>query len=61
MRAVRTHVGYVRVSTEDQAETGVSLDVQRDRVAAHAVAISRELAAVASDEGISAKTLDPPL
>ena len=28
----RTHVGYIRVSTEDQAREGVSLAAQREKI-----------------------------
>ena len=48
-------VGYVRVSTEEQATEGVSLDAQRERLAAYALAHSAELLAIESDEGISGK------
>jgi DNA invertase Pin-like site-specific DNA recombinase len=54
----RIHLGYVRVSTEDQAEKGVSLDAQRDRIAAHASAMGRQLTEIITDAGISAKSLD---
>jgi len=48
-------VGYCRVSTEEQAREGVSLDAQRDRLAAYATALDYELVCVESDEGISGK------
>ena len=48
-------VGYVRVSTDDQAREGVSLDAQRDRLAAYALAHGAELVAIESDEGLSGK------
>lgn len=53
-------VGYVRVSTERQADEGVSLDAQRARLRAHCAALDLELVAVEADEGVSAKTLDRP-
>ncbi len=48
-------VGYVRVSTEEQATEGVSLDAQRERLEAYALAHNAELLAIESDEGISGK------
>ena len=52
--------GYVRVSTERQADEGVSLDAQRAKLRAHCAALDLELVAVEADEGVSAKTLDRP-
>ena len=46
-------IGYVRVSTEDQAREGVSLQAQRERLAAYATAHGWELAGIEADEGIS--------
>lgn len=51
-------IGYVRVSTEEQAQHGVSLAAQRDRLAAHSSAHGYELIAVEADEGMSGK-IDP--
>ncbi|UCF41683.1 MAG: recombinase family protein, partial [Gemmatimonadota bacterium] len=48
-----TLVGYCRVSTEEQAREGVSLDAQRKRLAAYCTAHGFELAGVESDEGLS--------
>jgi site-specific DNA recombinase len=48
-------VGYVRVSTEEQATEGVSLDAQRERLAAYALAHNAELIAIESDEAVSGK------
>jgi len=53
-------VGYVRVSTERQADEGVSLDAQRAKLRAHCAAHDLELLSVEADEGLSAKTLDRP-
>ncbi len=53
-------VGYVRVSTDQQADEGVSLDAQRAKLRAHCVAMDLELVAVEADEGASAKTLERP-
>jgi DNA invertase Pin-like site-specific DNA recombinase len=48
-------VGYARVSTEDQAREGVSLEAQRERLAAYATAHGFELVSVEVDAGISGK------
>lgn len=53
-------IGYVRVSTERQADHGVSLDAQRERIATYCAAQGIELVGIESDEGISGKTLDRP-
>jgi site-specific DNA recombinase len=56
----RTTVGYVRVSTDDQAREGVSLAAQQARIEAFAVATGRVLDEVVVDAGESAKTLERP-
>lgn len=48
-------VGYIRVSTTQQALEGVSLDAQRSALAAWATANGYELAEVYIDEGISGR------
>jgi len=53
-------IGYVRVSTAVQAEEGVSLDAQRTKLAAYAVAHDLELVDLVADEGVSAKTIERP-
>jgi len=53
-------VAYVRVSTEKQAEEGVSLEAQRAKVTAYAALFDLDLVAVEVDAGVSAKTLDRP-
>lgn len=53
-------VGYVRVSTGQQVDDGVSLDAQRARLEAYATALDLELVAVVEDAGLSAKSLDRP-
>lgn len=53
-------VGYIRVSTDKQAEHGVSLDAQRAKLEAYAALYDIELVAVIVDAGVSAKTLDRP-
>ncbi|HEV3154614.1 MAG TPA: recombinase family protein [Candidatus Baltobacteraceae bacterium] len=58
--ATRKIVGYVRVSTEDQAREGVSLASQRARIAAYCEAMQLDLAEIVEDAGISAKSLHRP-
>lgn len=53
-------VAYLRVSTDKQADHGVSLDAQRAKVAAYAALYDLEIVAVEVDAGVSAKTLDRP-
>jgi site-specific DNA recombinase len=53
-------VAYVRVSTETQAERGVSLAAQRAKVEAYGALYDLEIVAVIEDAGASAKTLDRP-
>ena len=53
-------IGYVRVSTEDQAQEGLSLAAQGERLGAYCQAQEWELVAVYSDPGVSAKSLDRP-
>lgn len=50
-------VAYVRVSSKEQVEDGVSLAAQRARVEAYALAMDLELVGVEEDAGLSAKTL----
>lgn len=56
----RTTVAYIRVSTEDQATTGVSLDAQEARIAGYALAVGYQVDRVIREAGISAKTLQRP-
>ena len=53
-------VAYLRVSTDKQADRGVSLDAQRAKVKAYAELYDLELVAIEVDAGQSAKTLDRP-
>src|SRR5713226_7631912 len=59
MARTRT-VAYCRVSTEKQADKGVSLDAQHAKVEAYAQLYELELMEVVIDAGASAKTLDRP-
>ena len=59
-RTLTRVVGYVRVSTERQAEEGISLETQRAKLRAHCAAHDLDLVAIEADEGASAKTLDRP-
>ena len=53
-------VGYVRVSTDRQAEKGQSLEVQRAKLAGYCALYELDLVAVIEDAGQSAKSLDRP-
>lgn len=53
-------IGYIRVSTEQQADEGVSLDAQKAKIAAWCVANDYQLdeASLFIDAGISGKTMN---
>ena len=51
---------YIRVSTDKQAEEGVSLDAQRAKIELYAQLYGLTLSGVYVDAGESAKTLDRP-
>ena len=51
-------IAYIRVSTAGQADDGVSLDAQRERVAAWCLANDCELAEVFTDAGLSGSRAD---
>ena len=53
-------IGYIRVSTRDQADSGTSLASQRTKIEAYAVLHDLELVEVIEDAGYSAKSLDRP-
>jgi len=53
-------IAYLRVSTDKQADRGVSLDAQRAKVEAYASLYDLDLVEVIVDAGASAKTLDRP-
>jgi DNA invertase Pin-like site-specific DNA recombinase len=50
-------IGYVRVSTEDQAKEGVSLDNQKSKILAYCQLKDLDLSEMVEDAGISAKNL----
>jgi len=53
-------IGYVRVSTEDQAKEGISLDNQKSKIEAYCHLKDLELLEIIEDAGISAKNLKRP-
>lgn len=56
----RLALGYVRVSTDKQAEAGLSLEAQTEKIRAMAVVRGTDVADVIIDAGASAKSLDRP-
>jgi len=50
----KTAIGYVRVSTQEQATEGVSLDAQRDKLRSYCKLNGLKLIDILADEGISA-------
>ena len=55
---MRNVIGYVRVSTEQQAAEGISLDAQRAKIAAWCELNGYSLAGIFIDAGISGKRAD---
>ena len=53
-------IGYVRVSTDKQADRGVSLDAQAEKIRAMTVVHNAELVDIIVDGGESAKSLQRP-
>ncbi len=53
-------IGYVRVSTDKQADRGVSLDAQAEKIRAMAVVHNAELVDIIVNGGESAKSLQCP-
>jgi len=51
-------IGYIRVSTEDQAREGVSLDNQKSKIIAYAQLKDLTILEIIEDAGISAKNLE---
>ena len=49
-------VGYVRVSTDQQAQEGVSMDAQQVRIRAHCISQEIDLGDIVIDDGYSAKS-----
>ena len=54
----RNAVGYARVSTEEQAREGISMDAQESRIRAWCQAMGYDLMELYQDAGISAKRAD---
>lgn len=55
-----TVIGYARVSTDEQAASGLSIEAQRARIRAYCEARGWTLADVVIDAGFSASTLERP-
>jgi site-specific DNA recombinase len=53
-------VGYVRVSTDKQAERGISLEAQAEKIRAMALVQGAELGEIIVESGESAKSLNRP-
>lgn len=53
-------IGYIRVSTDGQVESGLSLEAQRKKIEAYATLKDLELVEIIEDAGISAKNLNRP-
>src|SRR5712691_7035815 len=53
-------LGYVRVSTDRQAERGISLEAQAEKIRAMALAQGAELSEIIVESGESAKSLNRP-
>jgi DNA invertase Pin-like site-specific DNA recombinase len=53
-------IGYIRVSTDQQASEGVSLEAQKEKIRAYCTALDLELVDIISDNGYSAKTIERP-
>lgn len=57
-REVTTAVGYVRVSTDEQAQDGLSIEAQTAAIEAEAKRLGLELLDVYRDEGVSGRRMD---
>ena len=53
-------IAYTRVSTQEQADSGLSLTGQRERIAAYCIAREWELVETVTDAGVSGGTLQRP-
>jgi DNA invertase Pin-like site-specific DNA recombinase len=58
--SVTEAIAYLRVSTTEQAGSGLGLDAQRARIEAYCTAQGWTLAETYTDAGVSARTLDRP-
>lgn len=58
--APRRVIGYLRVSTDKQADSGLSLAAQRAKVEGYAALYGLDLVDVVTDAGASAKSLNRP-
>lgn len=56
-RSMKQAIGYIRVSTEQQADEGISLEAQKNKIAAWCELNDYELAGVYEDAGISGKNM----
>jgi site-specific DNA recombinase len=56
--ASRPAIGYVRVSTDEQAQEGVSLDLQPRKIEAYCELHGLELSEIITDAGLSGKSLE---
>src|SRR4051812_9767736 len=53
-------IAYSRVSTQDQSDNGVSLEAQKEKLAAYAALYDLEIVETIEDAGESAKSLNRP-
>ena len=53
-------VGYIRVSTDEQAKEGISLDAQEEKIRAFSYAKDWDLVGIYNDAGYSGKSLNRP-
>lgn len=60
LRALTCALGYARVSSEEQVRQGISLEMQRSRMAAACAAQGLDLVEVYADEGLSGAKRDRP-
>ena len=54
------YIGYIRVSTKDQADSGLSLDAQEDKIRSYAKLFDLELSHIEVDAGLSGRKMDRP-
>ncbi len=59
-KKARKALGYARVSTEEQAKEGVSLDAQEEHIRRYCELYGLDLAEILIDEGRSGKDMDRP-